>query len=57
MVYLVYPRSLVQPNKRDRPDEQDRLADFSSLLLGLIVSVMQASAGYQAITPRSDGLR
>jgi hypothetical protein len=48
LVYLVYPVSLVQPNKqdkqnkpikRDRPDrpnrlnEQDRLADFFSILL------------------------
>jgi len=49
-VHLVYPVSLVQPNKqdkpnkpikRDRPDkpnrphEQDRLADFFSILLSL----------------------
>jgi hypothetical protein len=49
LVHLVYPVSLVQPNKQDkpnkpikrdrpdrlhRPNEQDRLADFFSILLG-----------------------
>jgi len=45
LVHLVYPVSLVQPNKQDkpikrdrpdrpnRPNEQDRLADFFSILL------------------------
>ena len=45
LVHLVYPDSLVQPNKQDKPNkplkrdrpnranEQDRLADFFSILL------------------------
>ena len=32
LVHLVSP---MQPNKPDRPNEQDRLADFFSILLGL----------------------
>ena len=39
-VCLVYPVSLMQPNKPDRPNrpnEQDRLADFFSILLALII--------------------
>jgi hypothetical protein len=30
--HLVYLVGLVQPNKRDRPNERDRLADFFSIL-------------------------
>ena len=31
--YLDYLVSLMQPSKADRPNEQDRLADFFSILL------------------------
>ena len=34
LVCLVHLVSLMQPNKPDRPNEQDRLADFFSILLG-----------------------
>jgi hypothetical protein len=49
LVDLVYPVGLVQPNNRDRPDrpnrlnEQDRLADFFSILQRPISSVEEGA--------------
>jgi hypothetical protein len=41
LVCLVHLVSPIQPNKPDRPNrphEQDRLADFSSVLLGFLLA-------------------
>jgi hypothetical protein len=40
LVCLVHLVSLMQPNKPDRPNEQDRLADFFSNLLGFGFAVI-----------------
>jgi len=39
--YHVSPVSLMQPDRPSRPNEQDRLADFFSILLGLGFAVIQ----------------
>ena len=63
LVGLVYPVSLVQPNKQDkpnkpikrdrpnRPHEQDRLADFFSILL---TSMAKASRRGSSKAPNRD---
>ena len=51
LVDLVYLVSPVQPNERDTPNEQDRLADFFSILPALTITIMQAGARSQVVRP------
>jgi len=55
--YLVHLVILLQPDKPNRSHEQNRLADFFSILPALIVTILQTSARSQAVTPRSGALR
>ena len=58
-VCLVHLVSLMQPNKPDRPNEQDRLADFFSVLLetqeAVVYNATDGEAFVSLVECRSSG--